>query len=97
MDGSGDFVITWREQVSQEVAPKDVTDIYFRRYAPTGLTASYSNVAVPGTVTSDVAGTCPFTGVRLLANPTQQLTFESTATGGLQRHVPVASGIASDA
>ena len=43
MDGSGDFVITWAEQVREEVSPKDMTDIYFRLRAvgvslPSGTT-----------------------------------------------------------
>jgi hypothetical protein len=83
MDGSGDFVIAWRGQVSQQVAPKDVTDIYFRRYEPVGVAASYTpGTYVPGTVISDLvtpseATTDPaeylaqsFTGVRVLTNPT---------------------------
>ena len=49
-----------------------------------GLTASYSGTAVPGEVMSDVVGDVTgapyFTGVRLLANATQTLVFESTAT-----------------
>jgi len=79
MDGTGNFVIAWREQVASEVAPKNVTDIYFRRYGPVGLTDSYSGAFVPGEVTSDVPNE-PFTGVRLLANPTQPLDFLTTTT-----------------
>ena len=83
MDGSGDFVISWRAQVPQEVAPKNVTDIYFRMYQPVGVVGSYNQGAiVAGSVTSDVSGE-PFTGVRLIMDPTvaqvQQLTFTSTA------------------
>ena len=66
MDGSGDFVVTWREQVAQEVAPKNVTDVYFRRYSPVGVTDSYSDAVVPGAVTSDL-------------DQDQLLTFDFTA------------------
>ena len=75
MEGSGDFVITWRQEVPQQLAPKDITDIYFRRYAPMGITTA----SVPGEQYSDVVGNLPnnpyFTGVRALAAPTQQLTL----------------------
>ena len=69
MDGSGDFTITWTEQIAQEVAPKDITDIYFRRYSPVGLTDSFSGTAVPGLVTSDL-------------NQQQQLTLDFTGVAG---------------
>ncbi|MGO9109891.1 MAG: Calx-beta domain-containing protein [Thermoguttaceae bacterium] len=83
MGGSGNFEIAWRGQISQEFAPKDVTDIYFRMYEPLGVISSYSpGTYVPGTVISDLVTpgeetTDPaeyaaqsFTGVRLLPNPT---------------------------
>ena len=75
--------IAWRGQVSQEFAPKNVTDIYVRMYEPVGVTDSYSpGTYVPGTVISDIVTpgeetTDPaeylaqsFTGVRILPNPT---------------------------
>ena len=71
MDGSGGFVITWREQVPQQLAPKNITDIYFRRYLPTGQTLSFSDAAVTGEVASDIAN-----------YQQQQLTFYSTAAAG---------------
>ena len=83
MNGSGNFVIAWREAVSPSLAPKDVTDIYFQQYEPTGMIDSFNpGTYVPGEVTSDIvtsgeATTDPaeyaaqaFTGVRLLPNPT---------------------------
>ena len=108
MDGSGDFVITWTEQIAQEMAPKDITDIYFRRYAPVGVTDSFSGTAVPGAVVSDLvtpgeATTDPaeylaqsFTGVRLLTNPTQVVAFTSTTSAASSGHIRVASGIGHD-
>ena len=44
MDGSGDFVITWAGEVSQQLAPKNVTDIYFRMYSPVGVTSPTTTV-----------------------------------------------------
>ncbi len=46
MDGSGDFVISWTADVSQELAPKDVSDIDFRMYTPVGVTATSSGTAI---------------------------------------------------
>ena len=66
MDASGEFVIAWPGRVSQELAPKDTTDIYLRMYAPVGITGSYSGTAVTGAVTSDLY-------------QQQQLTFDFTS------------------
>jgi hypothetical protein len=52
MDGSGEFVITWAGEVSQELAPKDFTDVYARVYAPVGVTPA--GTAVLGAVSSDL-------------------------------------------
>ena len=52
MDGSGDFVISWTGDVSQELAPKDVSNIYFRMYSPVGMTSA--GTAVAGEVGSDL-------------------------------------------
>ncbi len=83
MSSTGSFVIAWRGAVSQQVAPKDVTDIYFRRYQALGDINSFNpGTYVPGTVISDIvtpgeAATDPaeyaaqaFTGVQILPNPT---------------------------
>jgi len=63
MDGSGDFVISWTGQVSQQLAPKDTTNIYFRMYSPVGVTAA--GTAIQGAVMSDLYGQ-------------QQLSFDFT-------------------
>ena len=52
IDGSGDFVVTWAGDVSQNLAPKDFTDVYARVYAPVGVTPA--GTAVPDSVTSDL-------------------------------------------
>ncbi len=81
MDGSGEFVISWTGGVSPELAPKAMTNIYLRMYAPVGITGSFSDAAVPGAVTSDLVTAAEettdpalyaaqsYTGVRLLPNP----------------------------
>ncbi len=82
MSGAGNFVIAWSGGVSQQLAPKDVTDVFFRMYEPLGIAGSYSpGTFVPGAVISDIvkpgeSATDPaqyeaesFTGVRLLPNP----------------------------
>jgi hypothetical protein len=52
MDGSGDFVISWTGQVSQQIAPKDVSNIYVRMYSPVGVVGS--GTAVQGLTNSDL-------------------------------------------
>jgi hypothetical protein len=52
MDGSGDFVVTWAGEVSQQLAPKDFTDIFARIYAPVGVTPA--GTTVPDSVNSDL-------------------------------------------
>jgi len=52
IDGSGNFVVTWAGDVSQNLAPKDFTDVYARMYAPVGVTPA--GTAVPGAVASDL-------------------------------------------
>ncbi len=52
IDGSGDFVITWAGEVSQNLAPKSFTDVYARMYAPVGVTPA--GTAVPSAVSSDL-------------------------------------------
>jgi hypothetical protein len=52
MDGSGDFVITWAGEVSQQLAPKNFTDIYFRMYTPVGVTPAGTTVL--GAMNSDL-------------------------------------------
>ncbi len=52
MDGSGDFVVTWAGEVSQNLAPKDFTDVFARVYAPVGVTPA--GAAVPNAVSSDL-------------------------------------------
>ncbi len=52
MDGTGDFVITWAGDVSQNLAPKDYTDIFARMYTPVGVTAPGTTVA--NAVSSDL-------------------------------------------
>ena len=81
MDSAGEFVIAWAGGVSPEIAPKAMTNIYLRMYAPVGVTSSFSDTAVAGAVTSDLVTPAEetanpalyaaqsFTGVRLLPNP----------------------------
>ena len=63
MDGTGEFVVTWAGDVSQELAPKDFTDIYARVFAPVGVTPA--GTAVSDSVSSDL-------------NQQQELTFNFT-------------------
>jgi hypothetical protein len=83
MSPAGNFVVTWRGDVSQLSQPKDVTDVYARMYAPVGITDSYNpGTYVPGQM-YDAAGD-PICVRQIIAPTTvdqQQLVF--TATGAL--------------
>ena len=73
MDGTGEFVVTWAGDVSQELAPKGFTDIYARVFAPVGATAA--GTAVPDVVNSDLYQqqelTLSFTGAIPTSNTDQ--------------------------
>ena len=95
-----DFVVAWRGGVSQAVAPKDVTNIYYRYFSPTGFIDSYNpGTFVPGQ-TLDGAGqvTDEFVvnlipQVRMLPNPlmadVQQIVFNATSGAALPVHRPI--------
>ena len=98
MDGSGNFVVAWREEIPQQLAPKDITDIYFRRYAPMGITTAN----VPGEQFSDVVGNLTsepyFTGIRALAAPDAAVDAGVQSDDGrpLHGHFRAASGNSRD-
>jgi hypothetical protein len=75
MDAAGDFVVAWRGEVSQQISPKDTSDICARMYSPVGITDSYNGAYVPGEAFAAL-------GVRALPNPTvaqtQQIVFNAT-------------------